>query len=91
MDALPADLVIDIIAFTSPPDACRFSLTSSYYRSIVDSDFMWKLFLPSNIASIISRAVDPIEFSMKELFSKLSERHVMLDDGNMVRTLILLS
>lgn len=74
-----------MISLTSPRDAYNFSLASTRFRSVVDFDAMWKAFLPSNYAVILSRAVDPVMFtSKKDLFFKLSESHVLIDEGTVV-------
>ncbi|XP_078154791.1 F-box protein PP2-B1-like [Carex rostrata] len=51
---------------------------------MADSDFLWKDFLPSDYATILSRTVDPVVFtSKKDLFFQLSNRHVLIDGGKM--------
>jgi F-box domain len=85
IDSLPEECVSHVISLTSPRDACIFSLASSAFRSAADSDTTWQRFLPPDCASILSRTVDPVEFSSKkDLFFKLSDGHVLIDGGKMV-------
>ncbi|KAF3341152.1 putative F-box protein PP2-B12 [Carex littledalei] len=84
INSLPEDCLCRVISLTSPRDAYNFSLASTRFRSVVDFDTMWKAFLPSNYAVILSRTVDPVMFtSKKDLFFKLSESHVLIDEGTM--------
>ncbi|KAJ4775569.1 F-box family protein [Rhynchospora pubera] len=84
INSLPPECVSHIISLTSPRDACMFSLTSTGFRSVADSDDTWLHFLPSDIDSILSRAVDPVVFSSKkDLFVKLCEQPVLIDEGKL--------
>ncbi|KAF3333021.1 putative F-box protein PP2-B12 [Carex littledalei] len=84
IDYLPEDCLCHVMSLTSPRDAYNFSLTSTRFRSVVDSDVMWQAFLPSDYVAILSRAVDPVMFtSKKDLFFKLSKNHVLIDRGTM--------
>ncbi|MED6126349.1 hypothetical protein PIB30_077588 [Stylosanthes scabra] len=83
-DSLPEECVSTIISFTSPPDACRFSMVSTALRSASDSDMLWLTFLPSDYLSIVSRSLTPLDLefsSSKSLFYALS-RPLLLDEGN---------
>lgn len=85
IDSLPEECVSHVISLTTPRDACILSLASPGFRSAVDSDATWQQFLPLDCFSILSRAVDPVVFSSKkDLFFKLSDRHVLIDGGKMV-------
>ncbi|KAJ1692408.1 hypothetical protein LUZ63_009106 [Rhynchospora breviuscula] len=84
INSLPPECVSHIISLTSPHDACMFSLTSTGFRSVADSDDTWLHFLPSDIDSILSRAVDPVVFSSKkDLFVKLCEPPLLIDGGKL--------
>lgn len=75
-----------ILSFTSPPDTCRSALVSSLFRSAADSDLVWEKFLPSDYEEIISRSVFPVVFSSKkELYFRLCNNPILVDDGNKVK------
>ncbi|KAL1294058.1 hypothetical protein HN51_054749 [Arachis hypogaea] len=83
-DSLPEECVSTILSFTSPPDACRFSMVSTSLRSASDSDMLWLTFLPSDYRSIVSRSMTPLAVdlsSRKNLFYALC-RPLLLDGGN---------
>ncbi|KAG4983394.1 hypothetical protein AAZX31_10G141400 [Glycine max] len=86
MDTLPEDCVSKILSYTSPPDACRFSMVSSTLRSSADSDLLWRTFFPSDYSDIVSRALNPLSLnsssSYKHLFYALCHP-LLLDGGNM--------
>ncbi|ESW16962.1 hypothetical protein PHAVU_007G198400 [Phaseolus vulgaris] len=85
MDSLPEDCVSKILSYTSPPDACRFSMVSSTMRSAADSDLLWQSFFPSDYRHILSRALFPHTLdssSYKHLFYSLCHP-LLLDGGNM--------
>ncbi|MFS7907838.1 putative F-box domain-containing protein [Helianthus anomalus] len=74
-----------ILAHTSPRDACRASLISRGVKCFANSDALWERFLPDDYQEIISRAVDPVRYSSKkELYFRLCDSLVLLDDGNLV-------
>ncbi|KAF3341148.1 putative F-box protein PP2-B12 [Carex littledalei] len=82
--SLPDECLCHVMSLTSPRDVYNFSLASTCFRSVVDSDAIWQAFLPSDYATILSRTVDPVMFtSNKDLFFKLSESHVLIDGGKM--------
>ncbi|KAJ0623940.1 putative phloem protein [Helianthus annuus] len=73
-----------ILAHTSPRDACRASLISRGVKCFANSDAVWERFLPDDDREIISRALDPVRYSSKkELYFRLCDSHVLLDDGNL--------
>ncbi|MCD7457431.1 hypothetical protein HAX54_035079 [Datura stramonium] len=80
---LPEGCIADILALTSPPDVCRFSLVSTSLRSTADSDSVWEKFLPSDYRSIIARSSTPIpDFrSLKDLYVYLSHHPILIDEG----------
>ncbi|KAK7392046.1 hypothetical protein VNO78_20472 [Psophocarpus tetragonolobus] len=84
MDRLPEDCVSKIVSYTSPADACRFSMVSSTMRSATDSDLVWRSFFPSDYRHILSRALNPPILdspSYKHLFYALCHP-LLLDAGN---------
>ncbi|XP_027367511.1 F-box protein PP2-B15-like [Abrus precatorius] len=84
METLPEDCVSKILSYTSPPDACRFSIVSSTMRSAADSDLLWRTFFPSDYRHIVSRALNPLTLnssSYKHLFHALS-CPLLLDNGH---------
>ncbi|KAJ4776285.1 F-box protein [Rhynchospora pubera] len=84
INSLPPDCISHIISLASPRDACMFSLTSTAFRSVIDTDDTWQRFLPLDYASILSRAVNPVEFSSKkDLLVKLCKHPVLIDGGKM--------
>jgi len=86
MDSLPEDCVSKILSYTSPPDACRFSMVSSTLHSAADSDLLWKSFCPSDYHRILARVLHPHTLdssSYKNLFFSLCHP-LLLDGGNMV-------
>ncbi|KAJ1692407.1 hypothetical protein LUZ63_009105 [Rhynchospora breviuscula] len=84
IDSLPSDCVSHMISLASPRDACMFALASTGFRSVMDTDNTWQLFLPTDIDSILSQAVSPVLFSSKkDLLVKLCNQHVLIDGGNM--------
>jgi hypothetical protein len=82
---LPEECVATMVSLTTPRDACRLSAVSSTFRSAAESDIVWARFLPSDYASLLSRAVHPVTYTSKrELFFLLSARHILIDRGKMV-------
>ncbi|KAJ4779544.1 F-box family protein [Rhynchospora pubera] len=83
-DLLPEDCFAHVISFTSPRHACILSLLSSSFRSAADSDAIWERFLPSDYASLLSRAVQPVEYaSKKELYLRLCDHPLQIDGGKL--------
>ncbi|KAJ4968494.1 hypothetical protein NE237_015195 [Protea cynaroides] len=81
---LPEDCISKIISLTSPRDACRSSVVSSVFRSVVDSDAVWERFLPSDYQQILSLSVSPFPLvfsSKKELYLHLCNNPVLIDKG----------
>ncbi|KAJ4776286.1 F-box protein [Rhynchospora pubera] len=82
--SLPSDCISHMISLASPRDACMLALASTGFRSVVDTDNTWQLFLPTDIDSILFRAVNPVLFSSKkDLLVKLCNQHVLIDGGNL--------
>ncbi|CAK8572498.1 unnamed protein product [Lathyrus sativus] len=85
IDTLPEDCVSKILSYTSPPDACNFSMVSSALQSPANSDTLWRTFLPSDYDHILSRILNPLTLessSYKHLFYSLSQQPLLLDKGN---------
>ncbi|XP_058770440.1 F-box protein PP2-B15-like [Vicia villosa] len=85
IDTLPDDCVSKILSYTSPPDACSFSMVSSTLQSPANSDTLWRTFLPSDYDHILSRILNPLTLqssSYKHLFYSLSQQPLLLDKGN---------
>ncbi|OAY67309.1 F-box protein PP2-B11 [Ananas comosus] len=84
MSALPEGCIAQAISLTTPRDACRSAAVSAVFRSAAASDCVWKRFLPSDLPSILSRAVDPVECpSKRDLYFRLCDRPILLDAGAM--------
>ncbi|KAK9137856.1 hypothetical protein Sjap_008450 [Stephania japonica] len=89
--SLPEGCVANIIALTSPRDACRSSAVSSMFESAAVSDFVWERFLPSDYEEIISRSSSGsrssssghrLTFSSKkELYFYLCDHPILIDGG----------
>ncbi|KAK9160561.1 hypothetical protein Syun_006902 [Stephania yunnanensis] len=89
---LPEGCVANIIALTSPLDACRSSAVSSVFKSAAESDIVWERFLPSDYEDIISRSSSASRSSSsghhlnmlsskKELYFYLCEHPILIDGG----------
>ncbi|CAK9173806.1 unnamed protein product [Ilex paraguariensis] len=83
---LPEGCISEIIALTSPRDACRASAISSAFKLAAESDSVWEKFLPSDYPEIISRSVSPVVYSTKkELYFLLCDTPILLDGSNLIR------
>ncbi|KAJ4775576.1 F-box protein [Rhynchospora pubera] len=81
---LPEDCLSHVISSTTARDACVSSTVSRAFRSAADSDTTWERLLPSDYASILSRAVKPVEYaSKKELYFRLCDHPVLIDGCKM--------
>ncbi|KAH7521800.1 hypothetical protein FEM48_Zijuj07G0070700 [Ziziphus jujuba var. spinosa] len=84
---LPEECISQIISLTSPRDASRSALVCALFRSAMDSDLVWRKFLPHDYHQILSNSsLQPSlmdSLSMKQLFFHLSHHPVLVDDGNM--------
>ncbi|KAJ3691515.1 hypothetical protein LUZ61_020679 [Rhynchospora tenuis] len=84
INLLPEECLSHVISLTTPRDAIVSSAVSRTFQSAADSDATWERFLPSDYASILSRAVDPLEYaSKKELYLRLSDHPLLIDGGRM--------
>ncbi|AES61426.1 putative phloem protein [Medicago truncatula] len=86
IDTLPEDCVSKILTYTSPLDACNFSMVSSTLHSAANSDTLWRSFLPSDYEDIISRTLNPLTLqsssSYRHLFFSLCQQPLLLDRGH---------
>ncbi|XP_047320768.1 putative F-box protein PP2-B12 [Impatiens glandulifera] len=83
---LPEDCLHTILSLASPKDVCSFSLVSSFSHIVANHDVVWEKFLPSDYREIMGRAIPihrPIEFSsMKDLYFRLCDEPLLIDNGN---------
>ncbi|KAJ6842856.1 F-box protein PP2-B10-like isoform X2 [Iris pallida] len=80
---LPEGCIAHVISLTSPRDSCRSAGTSTAFRAAAESDTVWDRFLPSDICSVLSRAVEPVECSSRrELFFRLCDP-ILIEGGRM--------
>ncbi|XP_050375425.1 putative F-box protein PP2-B12 [Argentina anserina] len=84
LERLSEECIACILSLTSPKDACRSALVSSAFGSAAQSQVVWERFLPSDHRDIISRSVSPVTFTSKmELYFRLCDSPIFLDDGNL--------
>ncbi|XP_038972051.1 F-box protein PP2-B10-like isoform X1 [Phoenix dactylifera] len=80
---VPEDCISHVLSLTTPRDSCRAALVSAAFRSAASSDAVWERFLPSDYQSILSRAVEPVEYSSKrELYFRLCDS-ILVDGGRL--------
>lgn len=80
-DDLPEDCISNIVAFTSPRDACVSSSVSKTFESAARSDSVWEKFLPLDYTSLAPASG---AFSSKrELYFALCD-HFLIEDGKKV-------
>ncbi|KAL4561135.1 hypothetical protein LXL04_033297 [Taraxacum kok-saghyz] len=76
--------VSHILSHTSPRDAGTASSISRGFKFFANSDAVWEQFLPADYQEIISRSVSPVVYSSKkELYFRLCDSPILIDDGNM--------
>ncbi|MED6221938.1 hypothetical protein PIB30_059563 [Stylosanthes scabra] len=85
---LPEGCLANIIARTTPKDACRLSAVSKIFKSAAESDFVWCRFLPSDVVSLVSQSDSQSSFithstSKKSLYLALSDRPILINQGKM--------
>lgn len=86
---LPEDCISYIISLTSPRDACRSSLVCPLFKCAIDSDLVWRKFLPHDYHQILSNSASAPSMgslSKKQLFFHLLDHPILVDDGKMVST-----
>ncbi|XP_026384785.1 F-box protein PP2-B10-like [Papaver somniferum] len=87
LERLPEGFISDILALTTPADACRSSLVSTVFKSAADSDVVWEKFLPADYQDIITRTLHPFPSaaaapSKKELYYRLCNDPLLIDGGS---------
>ncbi|KAM5552656.1 putative F-box protein PP2-B12 [Rosa sericea] len=88
LERLPEECMAHVLSLTSPKDACRSAAVSSAFRSAAQSQTLWERFLPHDYRQIISRSVSPplpsiSSLSNKDLYFRLCDSPIFLDDGNL--------
>ena len=78
---LPEELLSVALSRTSPRDACRAAVVSPAFRAAADSDTVWSCFLPP--LDELPPLTDGEPCRKKDLFLRLSGRHVLLPGGLM--------
>ncbi|KAM3682954.1 hypothetical protein ACB094_12G109400 [Castanea mollissima] len=84
ISVLPEGCLSDIVALTTPKDACRACAVSSTFRAAAESNAVWERFLPSDYQAIIaqSSSSDSLNFSSKkQLYLSLSDNPRLIDDN----------
>nr|XP_023923943.1 F-box protein PP2-B10-like isoform X2 [Quercus suber]XP_023923944.1 F-box protein PP2-B10-like isoform X3 [Quercus suber] len=84
ISVLPEGCISDIVALTTPMDACRACAVSSIFRAAAESNAVWERFLPSDYQAIIaqSSSSDSLNFSSKkQLYLSLSDNPILIDDN----------
>lgn len=77
--SLPDDCLATIISLTSPVDASRLSLISTFFNSVASSDAVWVKFLPADYQKLIPASTSVS--SLKAVFLSLCENPVLIEDG----------
>lgn len=87
---LSEDCIVYILAMTSPLDVCRIRAVARWLLPAVDSDALWRTFLPDDYEQIVAGAVESSALadysSKKELFFRLcdSDHPVLIDQAKKV-------
>uniref|UniRef100_A0A6N2N8F8 F-box domain-containing protein n=1 Tax=Salix viminalis TaxID=40686 RepID=A0A6N2N8F8_SALVM len=85
ISVLPEGCIAKVLSFTGPTDACRLSIVSSLFKSAEESDAVWERFLPRDYQSIIFTSDSSVLLaslsSKKELYLRLCEKPIIIDDG----------
>ena len=88
ISVLPEGCISDIVALTTPKDACRSCAVSSIFRAAAESNAVWESFLPSDYQAIIaqsSSSSDSLSFSSKkQLYLSLSDNPILIDGNKKV-------
>ena len=87
---LPEELLSAALARTSPRDACRAAAVSPAFRAAADSDAVWACFLPRDPLPPLADGELPPPTRKKDLFLRLSDSPVLLQDKLVVRTYLLI-
>ncbi|XP_065852066.1 F-box protein PP2-B10-like [Euphorbia lathyris] len=82
---LPENCIATIFSFSSPKDVGRFSLVCSVFKSVSESDAVWRSFIPCDYQALISQFSDPSLLSTypsaKDLYLRLSSNPIIFDNG----------
>lgn len=79
-EALPEGFVAEALALTSPRDACRLSSVNSVFRSAAQWDTVWESFTPPEY--LPETPATGSVGSKKELYLRLCDHPVIIDEGN---------
>ncbi|KAF0900426.1 hypothetical protein E2562_031602 [Oryza meyeriana var. granulata] len=83
---LPEACLADVIALTSPRDACRLAAVSPSFRAAAESDAVWDRFLPPDYRAIVPMAAAPAAGGKRKkgVYLGLCDKPVPADDGSMM-------
>ncbi|KAK4724485.1 hypothetical protein R3W88_027264 [Solanum pinnatisectum] len=74
----------EIISKTTPADAVRSIILSKGFKSVAESDEIWRRFLPRDYQEIIDRSEFLLDCNpKKELFCRLYDSPILLDGGKL--------
>ncbi|KAI7747560.1 hypothetical protein M8C21_012072 [Ambrosia artemisiifolia] len=77
--SLPEGFVAEALALTTPRDASRLSSVNSFFRSAAEWDTVWASFVPPEC---LVESVDGGRGSMKEVYLRLCDHPILIDEGN---------
>lgn len=79
IEGLPEELLTEVIARTSPQDACRAAAVSPpALRATADSDVVWSRFLPRDLPRLAENEIPSAPLSSKGLFQRLAVQPALL-------------
>uniref|UniRef100_A0A0D9X4D3 F-box domain-containing protein n=1 Tax=Leersia perrieri TaxID=77586 RepID=A0A0D9X4D3_9ORYZ len=87
---LPEACLADVIALTSPRDACRLAAVSPSFRAAAESDVVWERFLPPDYRAIMPSPSPAAgdggkrRRMKKGVYLGLCDKPVPVDDGTMM-------
>ncbi|GLT87645.1 hypothetical protein SLE2022_057180 [Rubroshorea leprosula] len=76
---LTPDCLEPIISFTSPLDACRWSVVSRSFNSVAKSNGVWVKFLRSDYRNLVPASLSTL--SLKDLYLSFCDHPVLIEDG----------
>ncbi|GKV46159.1 hypothetical protein SLEP1_g53168 [Rubroshorea leprosula] len=76
---LAPDCLEPIISFTSPLDACRWSVVSRSFNDVARSNAVWVKSLPSDYQNLVPASRST--FPLKDLYLSLCDHPVLIEDG----------
>ncbi|KAI3796879.1 hypothetical protein L1987_39565 [Smallanthus sonchifolius] len=77
--SLPEGFVAEALALTTPRDASRLSSVNSFFRSAAEWNTVWGSFVPSEC---LAEGVDGRRHSMKEVYLRLCDHPIIIENGN---------